>query len=311
MGWFLNKHKSAARKPARKRRHRKLGPTWDPKRTLAGLKVLGIIAALVAAAVGWRITESALVRYAKDTRATPLTSYDVTLQNAPDLWDDATRKRLQQTVAACLTSDPFDDAGLQRAAQALANDPWVADVTQVRRTPTGILVEASYRSPFAAVMARDGFHVIATDGTRLAGPMRLTSVSPSNLPLLRGVTSAPPALGERWRDRELQAGIELVHLLAPQPYAGQIVAYDVGRRDEHTGTPALVLITDEGEVVWGRSPSDEWAVTETSVDEKLQRLQWLAHNYRDLDGGGRRIRIHGAGIEFDHRPDFQTQTTGG
>lgn len=311
MGWFLTRNKSASRKPKSKGRRKKLGPTWDPKRTLAGLKVLGVLAAMVGAAVAWRAGESALIGYARETRGSALSAEQITLANAPahGSWDEATRQRLQSIVVGCVSADPFDEQGLYRAALALRNDPWIAEVSQVRRTPDGVIVEASYRTPMAAVHARDGFHIIAHDGTRLAGPMRLTSVWPTNLPLLRGISSAPPALGQLWRDRDLDAGIELVHLLSAQPYSGQIVAYDVGRRDEITGNPALVLITDEGEVTWGRSPEDEWAVTEVSVDEKLQRLAWLAANYRDLDAGGRRIRIHGAGIEFDQRP--LVHTTGG
>ncbi len=300
MGWFL----SSSKPKKKKKRGKKSKPAWDPRRTLAGLKVLGAIAGIVAVAALWRAGEVALVGYAKEHRALPITPARVELVGAPAWIEGKLGDQMKQRVAERVQADPFDGRALTDAAMVMLMNPWVASVDQVRRTPAGVVVEATYRQPLAMVQARDGFHVIDTQGVRLSGPAYWQALEPSGLPMITNVSVAPPPeLGMPWEGAEIEAGVELVKLLRDEPYAGQITAYDVGQRDPRTGKLCLVLQTDEGGVVWGRPPGDAWAVAEVSTSEKVDRLRRLAETYLGrIDAGGRVVWIHGQQVQTDDRP---------
>ncbi len=298
MGWFLTKPKS------KKKKRKTKGQGWDPARTLAGLKVLGVAAAVVGAAAAWRAGEVALVGYATEHRAVAVTPGNVTLHGTPDWIEGQIAQRLREAVAEVVRSDPFDGRGLTDAAAVLTMDPWVEEVQQVRRTPRGVEVEATYREPLAMVEARDGFHIIDTQGVRLAGPAYWHALEPSGLPLIINVSAAPPSeLGFPWDGAEIEAGVELVKLLRGEPFAPQITMYDVGQRDARTDKLCLVLHTDGGAVVWGRPPGDAWAVAEVSTPEKVDRLRRLAETYMGrIDAGGRTVWVHGEQVQTDDRP---------
>lgn len=299
MGWFLS-----SKKTKKKKKRGKKKAAWDPQRTLAGLKVLGAIAAVVGAGAIWRAGEVALVGYATEHRGVAINESLVELSDAPSWIEGKLGEAMKEQVALVVRSDPFYGRGLTDAAAVMLMNPWVASVEQVRRTPTGVVVEATYREPLAMVQARDGFHVIDTEGVRLSGPAFWQALEPSGLPLISNVTVAPPSeLGMKWEGAEVEAGVELVKLLRHEPFAGQITAYDVGQRDPRTGKLCLVLQTDEGGVVWGRPPGDAWAVAEVSTNEKMDRLRRLAETYLGrIDAGGRVVWIHGEQVQTDDRP---------
>ena len=106
-----------------------------------------------------------------------------------------------------------------------------------------------------------------------------------------------------WRGAEVAAGIGLVRRLRDEPFAPQIAAYDVGRRDPRTGQLSLTLHTDEGAVVWGRPVDAPFSAAEVPDEEKLDRLHRLADAYRGrIDAGGRVLRIYGERMQVDDRP---------
>ncbi|MEM8782422.1 MAG: hypothetical protein AAGE65_06130 [Planctomycetota bacterium] len=315
MGWFLpfslpgsstsKKGRGKGKSKGKGRGKKKNQRQWDPQRTLAGLKVLGIAAAVVGAGVAWTAGQSALVGYAQEHRSRPVTPADVTLLDAPP-WvaGGKIEQRLKDDAAQRVKADPFDAQGLMDAAAVLTLDPWVAEVNQVRRTPDGVIVEAEYREPLAMVKARDGFHIVDTQGVRLAGPAYWQALEPAGLPLITNVTVAPPGeLGLPWEGAEIEAGVELVKLLKDEPFAPQILAYDVGQRDPRTGKLALVLQTDGGGVVWGRPPGDAWSVAEVSTQEKIDRLRRIAESYAGrIDMGMQTVLIYTERVQNDRRP---------
>lgn len=315
MGWFLpfslpgsstskkgrGKSKSAGKGRGKKKNQR----PWDPQRTLLGLKIIGIAAAMVGGGVVWTAGQSALIGYAREHREKPITPADITLLDTPPwIAGGKIEQRLKDAAAQRIKADPFDGRGLVDAAAMLTLDPWVAEVRQVRRTPTGVVVEAKYRQPLAMVKARDGYHIIDTHGVRLAGPAYWQALEPAGLPLITNVTVAPPGeLGVPWEGAEIEAGVELVKLLKTEAFAPQITAYDVGQRDPRTGKLCLVLQTDGGGVIWGRPPGDAWAVAEVSTQEKVDRLRRIAETYMGrIDMGMQTVFVNTQRVQTDNRP---------
>ncbi|BAM02277.1 cell division protein FtsQ/DivIB [Phycisphaera mikurensis] len=289
---------------------------WDPAATLAGLRLLGTAAALAAAVLGWRALEAGLLAHARAEHGAAVGDADVSLRDAP-AWvaaRPALAARIRAAVAEVVPADPFDGAGLARAAARLAEDPWVAAVAQVRRTPAGIEVEADWREPVALVRARDGYHVVDAGGRRLEGPADRfgTGAGGELLPVIVGVSQPPPArAGDRWAGAEVDAGLSLVARLRGEAFAPQIEAYDVGQRDPRTGRLSLVLRTDAGSVVWGRPADAPFAASEVSTEEKVRRLHQLADAYRGrIDAGGRVIRIYGERMQYDERSEARAATAG-
>ncbi|MEM1445804.1 MAG: hypothetical protein AAGF84_07110 [Planctomycetota bacterium] len=313
MGWFLpfslpgssTSKKGRGKGKGKGRGKKKNQRQWDPQRTLLGLKVVGIAALIVGTGVAWTTGQSALIGYAQDHRSLPVTPADVTLLDAPPwIAGGKIEQRLRDAAAQRIKADPFDGRGLQDAAAMLTLDPWVAEVQQVRRTPTGVVVEAEYRQPLAMVKARDGYHIVDTEGVRLAGPAYWQALEPAGLPLITNVTVAPPGeLGLPWEGAEIEAGVELVKLLQDEPFAPQITAYDVGQRDPRTNKLCLVLQTDGGGVIWGRPPGDAWAVAEVSTQEKVQRLRRIAETYMGrIDMGMQTVFVNTQRVQTDNRP---------
>ena len=200
MGWFLSRHNSGKKKKKKTSRGAKSNG-WDPERTLMGLKLLGIAAIGVAAVVGWTTTENVLGKYAAEARSVPVTMESVVLVDAPSWVDDALHEELRAKVADQINDNPLDAAGLREAANELNSDnncPWVARVDQVRRAPRGVVkVSATYRQPAALVEDRDRTkaHVVDAEGVWLEGPIDRAASRWSGLPLITGVSAAPPEVG--------------------------------------------------------------------------------------------------------------------
>ena len=299
MAWFLSSRSSAPKRKTRKRK-KKGHQAWDPARTLAGLKWIGAVAAVVVLCVAWRWSETALQRYADERRAEAV---DVALIDAPAWLSDHTRRSVQRLVAERAGGGVFDREALVAAAQKLSAQPEVASVDQVRRVPGGIRVSARYREPAALVEFTDGYHVIDAEGVWLAGPRGWHDLERTDLPVLTQVRSPRPAvLGGVWKGADVDAGLGFAALVRGRSWVGQIESVDVGQTDPRNGKPVLVLHTDAGRVVWGRPVSEAWSASEVSTEQKLERLDLLAEQYLGrIDAGGRTVLLAGEQLQFDER----------
>jgi hypothetical protein len=294
MGWFLSSKKKKKRaKP--KRSGSMLEPKgWDPQRTLAGLKALGLFAAAVGLVIGWRYSERYLLDYADRHRpVTRVTADVIELIDAPAWMSEGIREQVRESAARHIDPDPMDGRSLRLSAEALRNDPWVRDITQVARRSNGqVLVWATYRRPVAIIQADDGYHLIDSQGVCLPGVYRAHEVNGLGLITIMGVPTPPPArAGEVWPGEEVQAGLSLLRLLANEPYMDKIRAFDVSERDERDRL-RLVLHTEDGTVRWGLPPGQEHAI-EPSAEIKLGWLRKLAQNDADLSTAGQIIDIYG------------------
>ncbi|MEM7625054.1 MAG: hypothetical protein AAF333_05445 [Planctomycetota bacterium] len=287
MGWFLSNNSGGKAKKKKTSRGSKASG-WDPERTLLGLKVLGGAALAVGLVLGWTASERVLGRYASEHRAVPITAESVELLDAPTWVDEPLKQHLQRRVAHSVTDNPLDRRGLHDAVTILDEEPWVAAVTQVRRGPNGrVKVLAEYRRPAALVASDHGYHLVDHQGVWLDGPVDRAASRWNKLPLITGVSAAPPmaGYGHVWEGADIPAALALEELLHREVYADQITAYDVSHRDLK-GRLWLVLYTDGPAIIWGLPPGDERAV-EPEAPVKLAALRDWAYKH------GGRINVRG------------------
>jgi len=300
MGWFLTKKKKRA-KP-RRRAGVDEGRPWDPKRTLTGLKVLGVFALAIGLVIGWQYAQDYLLTYVQRHHQVPMTADSIELVDAPGWMSEDIREQVRRTVVKYIDPDPMDGQSLRHAAQALRGNPWVKRVDQVARRWGGrVLVEAEYRRPVAVVAGKDGYHLIDDQGVCLPGLYKQNQAKQLGLVQLTGVSSAPPAqVGEVWPGEDVQAGLALIRLLANEPYLDKVLAFDVSDRDSR-GRLRLVLHTNDGTVRWGLPPGQEHSI-EPNAQVKLGWLRQLAQRDGSLSTGGQIIDIYGPAVPGVRQP---------
>lgn len=306
MGWILTRKKSRQPKHPRKGHARKSrrgvrgyaahAGSWDPRRTLLVLELFGILAIALGLVVAWRVSEQSLVEYAEAHQPPDTATAHIVLYDAPPWMTDPVRRQLAERIAKVIQPDVFDGASLRRAAEALAQDPWVRRVRQVRRLVDGrVIVEAQYREPVAVVEAQPGYILIDVQGVRLPGMYERQHVGTLRLPMITGIASAPPSQpGQTWKGDDIHAALTLVELLAAEPYVNQVRAFDVRATDQ--GRLRLALVTDQGEVQWGYPPGSEETI-EPSWRVKVERLRRLYADYNTISAGRQVVEIYGAAVQ--------------
>ncbi len=297
MGWFL--HRKKKKKPARasKARGNPAAPKpWDPKRTLAAIKVLGVVTVVGLAVIVWQRGDEALRRYVNHSRAATVTPETVVLANAPVWMSEAVRMELTSAVAQRVAAQPLKNT-LPAAVAELRRQPWVAGVERVERKAGGVIeVRADYRQPLAVVESRDGYHLVDGEGVGLPGLYTWEQAEKLGMPVVVGVQAAPPRTGMKWQGKELEAALSLIQLLAGEPYFQQIKAFNVSERDPR-GRMRLVLHTESGMVRWGLPPGQEQSV-EQDAATKVGWLRRLNQSRGAIDAGGKVVEIYGASIQL-------------
>ena len=300
MGWFLTKKKKTTKSRRKSGSAKDTG--WDPKRTLAGLKAIGVFALGIGLVIGWRYSQNFLLDYTKQKHGVALSAESISLVDAPSWMNDDIREQIGETAAQHIAPDPMDGLSLRHAAEALRQNPWVESVTQVERRWGGrVLVTAEYRQPVAVVQSHDGYHLIDQQGVCLPGLYHAGQAKSLGLVQLVGVSSPPPATpGEVWPGDDVQAGLALIQLLANEPYLNKVRAFDVSQRDA-LGRLRLVLHTDEGTVRWGLPPGEEHSI-EPDAQVKLTWLRQLAQSDPTLSTDGQIIDIYGPAVPGIRQP---------
>ena len=267
---------------------------WDPRRTLNGLRSLGILAAVVGVVVAWQYGERWLMRYAQITASNPISKIDIVLSQVPPWLSPVLQDRFRRAVAHEVGVDARL-AGLERAVRWLAVDPWVKQVSEVRRTGRDtVAVAARYREPRAMVQGTGGCYLLDAQGVRLPDLYVQPQLDQPSLPVIAGMSSGPPPVGEVWPGEDLQAGLSLASLLSGQPYVHQIRAIDVSPRDAR-GRIRLALVTRNGTVWWGFAPGDEQAI-EPGVETKLHRLAQVYQQRGSIDAGDKIVDVSGPAV---------------
>lgn len=292
MGWFLT---NATPRRSRKTSRRTERRPWDPKRTLRGLKALGVAAAVGGLIAAWAYGERALRAYVAQRTAKPVLHERIELAETPRWMSPALARELRTAVAFELGEDPLDGQSLQHAAKALSASPWVAQVQRIERLPGGrARVHAHYRRPVAVVETDHGYQMVDPQGVVLPQTYRVQELAAVGLMPIEGVLAPPPRAGTRWDDPQLDAALAVLRLLEPQPWYSQVKSIDASGRDTR-GRIRLVLHTARGQITWGLPPGQEQPVEPAAAT----KLQWLHQIYagshqRAIDAGGKTIDIYSA-----------------
>ncbi|WP_432798574.1 cell division protein FtsQ/DivIB [Poriferisphaera sp. WC338] len=313
MGWLLTKN-SGKQTKKKTTRGKSASPSWDPQRTLLGLKACGGIAIAIALVFGWHFMEMGLDHYAANKYSEIIHPEQITLDGAPT-WmsgkNEPTGRQLTAEIATLIDPNPLDGSSLRRAVDALNNNPnnvpvfaWIKHVSQIRRfTNNSIQVTAEFREPVALIITREGYRSIDAEGVTLPDLFEEHQVKLVGLPVIGGVpASTEPYVGQPWSHSNLHAGLQLAMLLRDEPYIDQVRMIDVSPRDAR-GRLELVLRTyDNGAVVWGRPPGQEDAIEESAAT-KCERLRALANNRATngrIDAGGQIVNIYGPNVRTDN-----------
>jgi len=268
----------------------------DQNRTsLTGvLKVLGVIACLVAAGVGLVFLD----KYVNKAVSTTVTAIE--LVNPPAWLNQPLKDRICAVAAAGTQGRKVDEntarlvqAGLQ---QKLA---WLANV-RVQAAPDRILVHADYRKPIALVKV--GLRKFYVDAERVV----LDFVPMPNLPIVNVKGLSPimsiPAIGQDWQRDDLAEAIAILvrldrmdKLVTPdKPLLGEIDSIDVGnfkgRQDKRF--PHIVLYAkDSTEIIWGAEVGTWSQYFEAKDEEKLAKLYNYYKQRGSLLNGAKYINL--------------------
>jgi len=304
MGWFLNSNKKKKRATHRRYQTQKVR-SWDPQRTLKGLKYLSVAVLVVGFVLGWRYAERYLGVYASLRVGGAVNADDVVLLDAPLWMNPVLTEDIRRSVANQVEKNLLDYKGLERAVFVLSVNPWIERVWTVARSDRGrVRVSVQFREPVAVVEGRDGYHLVDARGVRLPGLYLQHQLDELELPVIVGVSAPPSQEGEAWPGKDLHAGLSLVRLLGGEPYLQQVHRIDVGHRDAR-GRVRLMLHTQRGLVRWGLPPGMERTIEPDAAIKKM----WLADVYRQrgsIDAGGKIVDVYGAAV-FIHQPTYDDQ----
>jgi cell division septal protein FtsQ len=183
----------------------------------------------------------------------------------------------------------LDDNVAERIHNAFALHPWVAKVVRVEKRPGGVEVELVYRRPVCMVQVRDGLMPVDAEGVLLPSGDFAENVKQA-YPHLVGIDTSPVgAVGQRWGDRRVADGAEIVMAIGANWETLKLqritpLATGAARATEQG---AFDLITRGGtHIFWGFAPSVKTA-NELPAAEKLGRLlQYQADHENTLDGRG-------------------------
>lgn len=203
----------------------------------------------------------------------------------------------------------YETRALRRVAEAMGESGWFRGTPRASRERGGrIVVRGRWRWPLAVVEHRGSSYVLAADGGVL--PVRFVEDMPEEVRrVIRNPESGPAMRGDGrvdmrrpWPGQDVHAGLELIALLAREPFWPQVAGVDVG---EFLAHDRLVILTDQGSrVVWGGEPGT-YHPGEPSDEDKLARLRHLYGSQqfgRRIDAGRDRLEIHGPKVLIDDTP---------
>lgn len=222
-----------------------------------------------------------------DRIATIDTPPEVVIKNQPVWMSDTLAKQIVASVQPLTPKRATDHQMLVERANLLAANPWVKRVNAVRREyvnrPGDVIeLDCEFRAPVALVEWDGTYRYVDSEGVVLPEKLNAQQVQylirPGNSPtfyIIEGVARGPKADGAPWPGGDVQAGIEMVGLLANQPYANKFIKIDVsnfsGRRSPNESQINLIDRAGQ-EVRWGQPPSSKAFFVEQKVDRKLEVL---------------------------------------
>ncbi len=184
--------------------------------------------------------------------------------------------------------------------QSVGENAWIKRITFIRRAwmPRAQIIQiaAVYRQPAAVVVGPTGGYLLSPGGVRLPGLYKTSQLSALRwLIQIIGSQAVPPAAGSHVDAPRVKVALQLIHLLSPQPYYGQIAAIDMHNLGGKISSlaPQITLITRFGtHVWWGRAPGHE-GFYEVPAARKLQSLAKIYARFGRIDAGRAYVDIRG------------------
>jgi len=159
--------------------------------------------------------------------------------------------------------------------ERLSKNAWVRKVFWTRRSYGGqFIIHAEFREPTAVVAVDKSCYMIDEQGFLLPGKYRPEALSDCGMLEIHGCAAQLPPVGHKWAADDLQAGLELVRLLANVPFRSQIRAVNVANYGGRTDRAAswITLTTDRGTTIrWGKPIGKEGGL-ETTAEQKIALL---------------------------------------
>ena len=185
----------------------------------------------------------------------------------------------------------FEPNLVERVAESVAAQPWVAEVRRVeRRLPAGVVVWLVYRRPVAWIETSGPRVAVDVTGVRLPRE-DLVGENAASYPVVRGVRSEPPAADAvAWDDPGVVAAARLAAELESHWVPFDLEAIVVKRDQDRV---FLELLTRGGSgVAWGRPPGTRHP-GELTVSQKIGRIMQFISHFDSLDppGGPYEINI--------------------
>lgn len=278
----------AKRKKAKKRGRRVPWMKWwtsmDPDTRGRWFRHVGVtVLALTILAAG----AMAVTRLQSHVDRQLVESYDhatLTFVDRPSQLVDLIRSDLIADVSDLMTREWTDDHLCRDLAERLEASAWVSLVNFARRTGDArIEVSAEYREPAALIQLGDEFRLVDFEGVRLPG----TYLYNPAWKIIQGLSEPPPEPGQVWTGDDLIAGLDVLGVLANEPFSDQVTAVLVdnfgGRRDRHASCIELSTDRAGGRIHWGSAPGME--IAENRVDQKLAILRANFQQTGRVDAG--------------------------
>lgn len=225
------------------------------------------------------------------------------IANAPDwLIDEQLKEHVGSELNYTVQTSVFDDTLIPNLRLHYQRSPWVKRIILIeRRLPNDLKIKLELRRPYLAIMRssprRDDFYLIDKEFVRLPGQYNSLPGMPMPLPIITGVKQSPPLAGQVWKDKGLNAALEVVAILEENELlevlqAKRIDVANVNRRVRSKESEVVIWTHDKARIEWGRAP-DTKQYGELSIEEKIKNLKLVLEVCPELRG------IKYAKIQFD------------
>ncbi len=209
--------------------------------------------------------------------------------------DRASRESLEAAVRDAIgkTPDPTRGDVLARIGRRMEASGWFAGAPTVRREAGWkIVVEGDWRIPAAVVRHGERDYLISWDARPMppqypVGATRLRAITGSALGPPRDAAGGRDFTGY-WAGEDVVASLELLRLIATQPWAGQVAAVDAA---EYTDNGRLTLVTTKNtRILWGGRPRKPLP-GEAGTATKLERLAHMHREFNSIDANADHLDI--------------------
>lgn len=206
-----------------------------------------------------------------------------------------------------LRPDPMDPAVLTSLRESLNASGWFETTPIVRREgSSGIVIDGQWRTPAAVVKfasAPGASPQLLWLSTNAMPMPKVAEAGQARPRVLENPASGPPTNADGvvnfnapWPGDDIAAGLELLALVARQPWANQVAGVDAS---EFTTKQSLTLTTIYAtRVVWGGTPTKP-RYGDASTKEKLRHIATLFGDTKRIDGGHPIVFVDSSFLMFD------------